>query len=563
MTEYENEKENKGKSIASYLVGRLPIWTSIERFNPAHTLDIVAEVNEALSIHIQNLIAMEYLYWYRRGVTPIYGRVKTVRDEINNKINVNHAEEIVDFKNGYFMTQPCFYVSRKDGKKLTDKVDKLNEFLFRSGKQVADNKMVDWFHTVGKADLFVRSNDDEEVPFKAYALDPRSTFVVRSLEAGNKPVYAVHTVVQGDKLYLDVWDDTNVYKLLGTTTGKLTTPFPNYVATATEVIEVKPNPLKRIPIIEYYYNSVSMGAFEAVIPLLDAINELQSDRLDGVDQFIQSLLVFYNCELGTDDEGNTITPQLIRAMGAVFLKSIGENKADLKEISSQLDQTQTQVFIDNLYQQVLSICGMPITDHRNTNHATGMVALVDNGWYQADTVARNTEDLFMESNRDFDEIITDILREKGILDIKPTDFTLQFVRNETANIQSKAQAFQTLLAAGMHPELAAKKSGVSNDPVADMKMSEKYLKMIWGDPDSEGMDFALEDERLMGYGGREAALATAQSGISEARANSGANFSAPSENNDGVEGTRSYYRTRNGKRELVKGYKKRSQVIEQ
>ena len=112
-----------------------------------------------------------------------------------------------------------------------------------------------------------------------------------------------------------------------------------------------------------------------------------------------------------------------------------------------------------------------------------MVALVDNGWYQADTVARNTEDLFRESNAEFDEIITDILREKGLLDIKPADFTLQFIRNETANIQSKAQAFQTLLAAGMHPELAAAKSGVSNDPVGDMKMSEKYLKMVWGDPD--------------------------------------------------------------------------------
>jgi hypothetical protein len=35
----------------------------------------------------------------------------------------------------------------------------------------------------------------------------------------------------------------------------------------------------------------------------------------------------------------------------------------------------------------------------------------------------------------------------------------------------------------MHPELAASKSGVSNDPVADIKMSDKYLKMIWGDPD--------------------------------------------------------------------------------
>lgn len=562
MAEYENEKKNE-QGIATYLVGRLPIFTSIERFDPEKPLEIIAEVNEAMSIHIQNLIAMEYLYWYRRGVTPIYARTKTVRDEINNKINVNHAEEIVDFKNGYFMTQPCFYVSRREGEELTNKVDKLNEYLFRSGKQVADNKLVDWFHTVGKADLFVRSNDDPEVPFKAYALDPRSTFVARSLEAGNRPVYAVHSVVQGDKLFLDVWDDKNVYKLQGTVTGRLTTPFPNYVATATNLVKVSPNPLKKIPIIEYYYNSVCMGAFEAVIPLLDAINELQSDRLDGVDQFIQSLLVFYNCELGEDENGDTITPQLIRAMGAVFLKSIGENKADLKEISSQLDQTQTQVFIDNLYQQVLSICGMPITDHKNTNHATGMVALVDNGWYQADTVARNTEDLFMESNRDFDEIITNILREKGILDIKLTDFTLQFVRNETANIQSKAQAFQTLLAAGMHPELAAKKSGVSNDPVADIKMSEKYLKMIWGDPDSVGEDLALEDERLAGFGGREAETDVRQAEMTEARANSGANFKAPSNSNDQIEGTRSYYRTRNGRRELVRGYRKTAKVTEQ
>jgi hypothetical protein len=50
-------------------------------------------------------------------------------------------------------------------------------------------------------------------------------------------------------------------------------------------------------------------------------------------------------------------------------------------------------------------------------------------------------------------------------------------------VQAKAQAFQTLLAAGMHPELAAQKSGVSNDPVADIKKSKKYLDMIWGNPD--------------------------------------------------------------------------------
>ena len=555
-----NIQANENMGIASYLVGRLPIFTSIERFDVARTDDIITEVTEALSIHVQNLIAMEDLYWYRRGVTPIYAKTKTVRDEINNKINVNLAEAIVDFKNGYFLTQPCFYVSRKEDEEITDSVDKLNEYLFRSGKQEADNRMVDWFHTVGKANLFVQSNDDEEVPFKAYALDPRSAFVVRSMQPGNRPVYGVHTVVQGEKLLVDVWDDTNVYKLEGTVTGKLTTPTPNYICTPTQVVDIQPNPLKRVPIIEYYYNSVQMGAFEAAIPLLNAISALQSDRLDGVDQFIQSLLVFYNCELGEDEDGNTITPQLIRAMGAVFLKSIGENKADLKEISSQLDQSQTQVFIDNLYDQVLTICGMPMVDRQGSrNHATGMVALVDNGWYQADTVARNTEDLFRESNREFDEIITSILREKGLLDISPVDFILQFTRNETANIQSKAQAFQTLLSAGMHPELAAAKSGVSNDPVADMKMSEKYLKMIWGDPDMVGIDTGVDMASPVSEGleyGLQADTGRrpqAQANLDEEdwlvnRSDTG--------NRDGI--TDSYYRVRNGRRELVNAYKKRA-----
>ena len=75
------------------------------------------------------------------------------------------------------------------------------------------------------------------------------------------------------------------------------------------------------------------------------------------------------------------------------------------------------------------------------------------------------------------------MQQRKLLDIDLNDFELNLVRNETANIQSKAQAFNTMLASGLHPELAAYKSGISNDPVADMKMSDKYLKMVWGDPD--------------------------------------------------------------------------------
>ena len=82
-----------------------------------------------------------------------------------------------------------------------------------------------------------------------------------------------------------------------------------------------------------------------------------------------------------------------------------------------------------------------------------------------------------------------------------SDFELQIVRNETANVQSKAQAFQTLMAAGLHPELAAGKSGISNDPVGDMQMSEQYIKMRWGDPDApiqQPQTEIIESDRFTG-----------------------------------------------------------------
>jgi SPP1 family phage portal protein len=459
------------------MFGRLDIYASFDDINEGN---LIAEVNEALVYHVRNMLEEEFLYWYTRGVQPILNRKKEVRDDILNIVQVNTAAEIVDFKNGYFLTQPCSYVSRRKG--VQTKVKKLNEYLYRSGKQDADNEVSDWFHRVGKGPLFVEPSDDNEVPFRAYALDPRSAFVVYSLRPGNKPVMAVNLVTVDGVAKLDVFTENMVYHLTGTVVGKMITTEKNhdYVVTATSLDYSEPNVLGYIPIIEYRYNSINTSAFELAIPLIDEISNLTSNACDGVEQFIQSLAIAVNCEF---PENTTITD--IRKAGMIALRSIGENKADFKVLSEQLDQTQTKTLTDNLYDEILRICAMPSrnTSGSSTYDTTGAAVLANFGWYQADAAARNTEDLFKKANRQFDRIIVEILRRKGLLDIDLNDFEINFVRNETANVQSKAQAFQTLMAAGLHPELAAAKSGISNDPVKDMKMSEKWLEMIWGNPE--------------------------------------------------------------------------------
>ena len=461
--------------IRNDMYGRLDIYASYDEINEDN---VVAELNSALVYHINNMLQEEFLYWYRRGVQPILGRSKEIREDILNIVQENHADEFTAFKNGYFLTQPVNYVARRKG--VQSKVKKLNEYLYRSGKHDADNKTVDWFHMVGKGVTYIEPSEDPEVPFKAYALDPRSAFVVYSLRPGNKPVMGVNMVTVDGVARFDVFTEKTVYHLSGTVVGKMISTEKNhdFMATATSLDYSEPNVIGRIPIIEYRYNSVNMGCYEACIPLLDEINNIVSNACDGIEQFIQTLAIAVNCEF---PENTSITD--IRKAGMIALRSIGENKADFKVLTEQLDQTQTKVLVDRLYDQALRIAAMPArSSGQSTQSTTGAAVLANFGWYQADCAFRNTADLYKESNKQFDAIVVEILRRKRLLDIDLNDFEPLVTHNETANVQSKAQAFQTLMAAGMHPELAMAKSGISNDPVKDMKMSEKYIEMIWGNP---------------------------------------------------------------------------------
>lgn len=472
--------------VRNDLFGRLDIYSTFDEINEDNLVD---ELNSALAFHVRNMLEEEYLYWHTRGVQPILNRHKDIREDILNIVQVNTAAEVVDFKNGYVLTQPATYIGRRKG--VQTKLKKLNEYLYRSGKHDTDNKVLDWAHRVGKGVGFVEPNNDDDVPFKSFALDPRSAFVVYSLRPGNKPLMGVNFVIRDGKAMFDVFTENYVYHLLGTTSGKMITYQKNcdFLVTATSIESVEPNIIGRIPIIEYRYNSINTAAFELALPLIDEESNIISNACDGIEQFIQSLAIAVNCEF---PENTTLTD--IRRAGMIALRSIGENKAEFQILTEQLDQSQTKVLLDQIHDRILNICAMPSrSDRQSTYNTTGAAVLANFGYFQADAAARNTIDLFRESNAQFDAIIVEILRRKGLLDINLNDFELEMVRNETANVQSKAQAFQTLMASGFHPELAAAKSGISNDPVKDMKMSEKYIRMIWGDPDK-----VVEEEQVDG-----------------------------------------------------------------
>lgn len=457
------------------LHGRRKIYTAASAITAEN---VVSEVNQALAFHMENVQEIDYLYWYRRGMQPILQREKEIRPEINNKVVVNNAETVVTFKNGYFLTKPINYVSRKDKERIVNKVKKLNEYLYTSGKHAVDNAVVDWFHTCGVGVAYCEPNDDDEKPVSVYALDPRSAFVVYSLRPGNKPMFGANVVTDGENIYADVITEDYLFKLSGTVNPQKVKPGSDLVISVYTIDEIHNNYIGMIPIIEYQYNSARMGAFEPALPLMDAINTAESNRLDAIEQTVQNLMVLYNCELPEGDSANTV-----RQKGLIVLKSTNDNRADVKLMSETLDQQQTQTTIDDLYEQMLEKCGVPSTvrgDRGGTSDNVGAVYL-RSGWAMADTDARNTEDNFREANRLFDEVFITILKRKQLLDISLSDFEICFIRNDMNNLLVKTQAAMNMKELGLSPEIALEKSGLSSDPVNDVEMSRKYIEQKWAE----------------------------------------------------------------------------------
>ena len=89
------------------LTGRRKIKTTV----PEITKDNIVEVlDRALAEHAANAGEIQYLWDVYCGVQDIFDKIKYVRENINNKVVVNRANEIVTFKTAYLLNEPIQYI---------------------------------------------------------------------------------------------------------------------------------------------------------------------------------------------------------------------------------------------------------------------------------------------------------------------------------------------------------------------------------------------------------------------------------------------------------------------
>lgn len=447
------------------------------------TAQNVAQVlSDALLIHTKNSTECEYLYKYRKGEQPILQRIKEVRPEICNKVVENRADEIVSFKTGYLCGEPLQYVSRGSTDAVSDGINKLNDMMLLCGKSALDKDLAEWMYTCGTGYRMIMSNEtyinsdivpklknrqtafsEDEAPFEVFTLDPRYTFVVYHSGLGEKPLMGVKYIVRKDntKVY-SIYTPTQYFEITSENNETFSAPVPQQ------------RPIRSsIPIIEYPLNNARVGAFEIVLSILDAINTVQSNRIDGVEQFVQSLLVFINCDI--DDNA----AKTLREAGLVKIKTVGEIKADIKEIAEALDQSQTQTLIDYMYQTVLNIVGMPNRNGGSSTSDTGAATIVRDGWATAEARAKLDELSFKESERQFLKAALRIIRDTVGTPLTLADIETKFTRRNYENIQTKAQVLDVMLKNDkIAPALAFTHCGMFSDPEDAAKQSKAHYESI-------------------------------------------------------------------------------------
>jgi SPP1 family phage portal protein len=447
--------------------------------------NVVALLTDALLTHQNNSAQIDYLYQYYRGNQPILSRTKTIRPEICNKIVENRANEIVSFKTGYLCGEPLQYVSRGSTDDISDGISKLNDMMLLCGKAAKDKELAEWMYICGTGYRMITPNSpyinsdivpklqnrrtdfmEDEAPFDIYTLDPRNAFVVYHSGLGEQPLIGVKFVEQKDKTIIySAYTPTQYFEIVS----------DNLIG-GLRVKKTEDRPLRAIPIVEYPLNNARQGAFEVVLPLLDALNEVQSNRLDGIAQFIQSLIVLTNADIDDD------AAKAIREAGLIKLKSFSENKASIDIIAEQLDQQQTQVLVDYLHQTILDIVGMPNRNGGSSTSDTGAAVFQRDGHSSAESRAKSDELMFKEAERNVLKIALSIIRSTVGTTLKLSDVETKFTRRNYENSLSKSQILTSMLANDkIAPALAFAHCGLFSDPEDAAKMSAEHYERVKGE----------------------------------------------------------------------------------
>ena len=475
----ENQSANtETKQNSNATAAQSPLFTGrrtiyINPMDLSVDANLIAAVRQTMLVHAENRSEMLYLKEYEKGNQPIFYRVKDVRPEINVKLCANYAALVTNFKVGYEFASPIMFVQRaKDDFSKADpnqddkRVSMLNEMLIEQGKPGKDIELAHDFKTTGLGYMLAYpklEESDDIAPFDLVVLNPLNTYCVYTNDAYKRKCLAV--------TYSWIYEQA---------LPRITAYTPDWVYELVDykIVSKRPNIIGRIPIVEFKNDINKMACFEAVIPLMDALNITNSDRVNDVAQYVQAILWLHNCSIDENQKDE------LRNGGFIQTTTTADGKeAKVTYVTSALNQQETQSLVDYMYDQMLEIAGVPGRDSASGGN-TGAAILLSNGWQLAETMAKTAEPIFSASEMELLSIIIAIFKNtpdvpEELKELKKSDVIVKFSRNKTYDLVSRTSALANLINIGIDPGKAIATVDIFDDAqqvtIDSLEMINKIL----------------------------------------------------------------------------------------
>lgn len=465
--------KNTLQSLLKGDYGRKIAYTDVEEITPENVISVVGET---IGTFYRNRMIADYLWRYKNGDQPVLYRKKKVRSDILNTVVENHAYEIVQFKTAQTYGEPIQYVSRRKDDKINGLVDVLNDYMYDANKPTRDIAQGEWQSATGTSYKALQKTGDNEQPFRIVVPTPLDTYIIYN-RSTKEPMLSVQLMPNGSKLCFSknkefIIKDSKLYDF-GT----------------DSYVPYKLHAYGGIPIVEYPNNQDRISDIELVITMLDAINTLESSRIDSTEQFVQSFMKFINCEIDKE------TFEAMKSMGAFLVKSTNDGvKSDVDILSQELNQTDQQVSKDDMLENIYSIEGIPNKEGSTGGDTQGAVEL-RNGWDFSKQRAKLKDPFVVESERRFAKLALNFIRLYGKNDctLSPKDFDVQISHSPLDNISVKVNALSLLLKCGIHPLIAIKTCGLWGDSEKTYILSKPFLDVLYKTLEDKGI---VADEEL-------------------------------------------------------------------
>ncbi len=360
---------------------------------------------------------------YYEGRHDILVRSRKSTSAANNRVVCNHAKYIVDIIQSYLVGNPVIY-SVGDG----HDIEALKESYLVQDIASVDAELEKEMSITGRSYELVYA-DGDALPRSA-VLQTGNTFVVYGGGVHEKPFFGVHyfrrfnidggcigvcaMVADADRIYTYESDADSFYNM--------------------ELKNSERHYFGKLPIIEYRNNAECQGDFEQLIPLINAYNLLESDRVNDKEQFVEAFLFLTGIDIDSEQAQKLREERIL----------MGYDGATAQYLSKVMNEADIEVLRNSLREDIHRFAMVPdLSDECFGSNLSGVAIKYKLLGFEQHV--RNKERYFTRGLRKRFELYRNFLSVKGSMEEVPLyKVKIGFTRNLPVNELEVSQVINNL-----------------------------------------------------------------------------------------------------------------------